>query len=260
MFNLEDRTHERVPNFLCASTACTVIRRIVEHLDCTGIRPYTIILHGGEPMLWPRSRFKVFFAELAYWRSKGYPIECSLQTNGYRAIEPDMRHMLADADVTLGISLDGPRTFNDRFRITVAGQGSYDRVVENIHDILASDTPSLVGGFLSVALPDIKPEIYLGWLCNLPITKADVLWPIQFNHDRPPWADSVSEMQYADKPVYGKWFAELFKLWLEYDDPTVEIRQFSYAIRLWLGDHEHPDYLVNDTVDMFVVNTDGAVE
>ena len=85
------------------------------------------------------------------------------------------------------------------------------------------------------------------------------MWPIEFNLDNPPWAGQSPEI-YRQHPYYGDWFGQLFELWWKTDDPNVHIRLFFNLIQLILGGHKHIDAIVNDTLDMFVVNTDGRIE
>lgn len=182
-----------------------------------------------------------------------------MQTNAFHRMEDALLDLLVDNGVTLGISLDGPPRFNDRLRVTHAGKGSYERVMANVDDLIRRGYGSLVGGFLTVAQPEIPVTEYLQWVRCLPRPRVDVLWPIEFNHDHPPW-DKQGEEAYRQAPRYGTWFANLFKAWWELDDPDLYIRLFYNVLQLHLGGNAHIDALVNDRIDMFVVNTDGAIE
>jgi uncharacterized protein len=215
-------------------------------------------MHGGEPTLWPLENFRAFLHHAELLRKDGLNLAISLQTNGVRF--PDgLLELFADYEVSLGISLDGPRDYHDAFRVTHGGRGSYDRIMNNLETLLASDYRGLVGGFLSVANPDIPPRDYLAWVDSLPIRRFDVLWPMQFHYASPPWARG-EEAAYSREPRYGKWFAELFHAWWERDDPTLYVRFFFDVIQTLMGWPKHIENIVNDTVPIFVVNTDGVVE
>ena len=45
----------------------------------------------------------------------------------------------------------------------------------------------VIGGFLTVAQPAIPVSEYLAWIDSLPVRRVDVLWPMQYTQDAPPW-------------------------------------------------------------------------
>lgn len=258
MFNLGDRTFESVPLFLGDSLVDQLLERIADYVG-TSREPFLIALHGGEPSLWPVTSFSRFAESIEALRARGLVIEVSLQTNLYRPLPAELLPLLRRLGIRLGVSLDGPPAWNDRHRVNHAGRGSSAAVLRNVARLVGSGDGDLLGGFLAVANPDIPPGLMLEWLDGLPVRRADVLWPIGYNRDDPPWAE-VGLAAYRRAPRYGRWMAELFERWWERDDPTLHIRSFHYAVQTMLGGERHPDSLVNDTLDMFVVNTDGRVE
>jgi uncharacterized protein len=258
MFNLADKTYLRVPPFLAVETALRALDRIADHLFATEETGFQLILHGGEPTLWPIMNFRALLARVEELKQKGLALRVAMQTNAYK-IEPELLQLLSEHKVTVGISIDGPPAFNDRFRIDHSGRGSYDRVMANANAIVAAGYGHLIGGFLTVAQPEMEPEVFLDWTERLPVRRLDVLWPIEFHHANPPWR-GVDVDAYALSPRYGKWFARLFDLWWRRDDPSTYIRLFFQIIERLLGSRIHSDAIVNDEAPMFVVNTDGAVE
>jgi uncharacterized protein len=258
MFNQADQTYSRVPRHLDESTALRVLERIAQHYVDFALDHFTIVLHGGEPTLWPDLCLAAFLKGVADLRRQGLNLEVELQTNGYR-IRPATLALLEENGVNVGISLDGPRDVNDRHRVNHADRGSYDRVMDTVHGLIESGRGHLVGGFLCVADPDSAPSTFLDWANSLPVRRLDVLWPIEFSYDRPPWSPGELE-PYRRKPRYGEWFAELFRLWWARDDPSLHVRLFEQCVLWHLGARRHTDVLVNDRINMFVVNTDGGYE
>jgi uncharacterized protein len=209
--------------------------------------------------LWPYTHFASFFEALQTIRADGYRIDASIQTNAYKKFDKKFLQLLDSNDVVIGISLDGPAQYNDKFRITKSRNGSYSQVISNVDAIIQAGYKHLIGGFLVVAQPELPVEDFLSWIDTLPIKRVDVLWPIQFNHDNPPWSQT-NEASYKNTPVYGTWFSKLFTTWWQRDDPEIYIRLFYGVLQRSLGASHHLDALVNDKLDMFVINTDGRVE
>jgi uncharacterized protein len=266
MFNLADRTYTRVPSLMSIEVIDACLDKIARHIDEHQLRSFILTLHGGEPTLWPVARFEHLFSGIAAQRRRGRNIEVHLQTNAYKTLPIELLRLFSEAGVVLGVSLDGPREINDRYRITRGGAGSYDLVVANVHGILESGFGHLLGGFLSVMQTQTEPERYLDWVQSLPITRVDLIWPIEFNHDKPPWTSS-GEQQYARAPRYGSWLGRLFRAWCERDDPSIEIRLFDSAVKFWLRQRmglpnellATDDFAVG-SMSQFVVNTDGRIE
>ena len=248
MFNSEDKTHTRVPKFMHLETGLQILTRIEEYLQSRPNASLRLVLHGGEPTLWPESSMTPFLKALKALRQRtGNRLSIGLQTNLY-SYDATLLHRVVDAGGSIGVSLDGPQPYNDVRRITHSGEGSYRQVFENLQRLDADGLLPYFGGVLSVADPNIAPEAYLEWIKTLPKKEVSILWPIHYNHDNPPQRD------------YGAWYAELFRLWCEADDPTIRIRIFRDAIKLLLGSAHHGDGVGGDRLSSLVVDSDGQYE
>lgn len=127
MFNQADRTYSRIPKHLPLATALLCLDRVQEHLSSHGERSFNVTLHGGEPTLWPLASFRQLLRRAEAIRAAGLDLRVSMQTNAVR-IPPGLLELLAEHDVPLGISIDGPQSYNDSTRVTHGGGGSYDQV------------------------------------------------------------------------------------------------------------------------------------
>jgi uncharacterized protein len=258
VFNLADRTHERLPPLMPEATAIGAVRSLAAHARAHGTRGIDVVLHGGEPTLWPLRRLRTLLSEVEAVRETGLTVDVSLQTNGMR-IRRDLVELLERHRVTLGFSLDGPEAINDRHRVTHSGAGSYSRIFANLHKVLNWGFNPRRLGVLSVANPDLHPEEYLSWVAELPIINISPLWPIEFSWSHPPWGEA-DEATYALSPRYGRWMADLFELWWARDVDRLYVRQFVETIGRLMGLRQHADSIGNDAITMFVVNTDGGIE
>jgi uncharacterized protein len=210
-------------------------------------------------MLWPDASFAELLSQVAMRREQGWNLDVAIQTNLVQPIAPQLLALFREHRVSLGVSLDGPRELNDAVRVDKRGRGTYERVMANVEHMLADGDGGLIGGFLAVANPSLPPAEFLAWVCSLPVPRVDVLWPIEFNWRHPPWPLGASRA-YAAAPRYGTWYAELFRAWWALDDPGITIRLFNNLLHVALGGQGHIDALVNDSYNMFVVNTDGSYE
>lgn len=80
----------------------------------------------------------------------------------------------------------------------------------------------------AAASPGMAPSAFLRGLQRLHCTSLDVLWPVGFSSETPPWnsRSAISSADYALSPVYGQWFSDLFRLWWILDDPRLAIESF----------------------------------
>jgi uncharacterized protein len=258
VFNLADRTHTRVPALMAEETAVVAVESLAEQMRARGGARINVVLHGGEPTLWPLVRFRRLLAAVEEIQRSGLETGVSLQTNGVRLRE-DLVELLRRHEVTLGFSLDGPEEINDRHRVSHSGAGSYRQVMANMERVLDQGYDPRWVGVLSVADPELPPAAYLEWAAALPVRNVSLLWPIEFSWSNPPWG-SADEAGYALAPRYGSWLAEVFELWWASYADRLYVREFQETIGRFLGDRHHSDSIGNDAVDMYVVNTDGGIE
>lgn len=97
----------------------------------SGSRVIGIQFHGGEPLLaWPAIRSGI--PKWNSWaESKRKKLRFSIQTNG-TLLNKETVHEMSEWDFDIGISLDGPRTINDRNRRYPDGESCFHDVVKGI--------------------------------------------------------------------------------------------------------------------------------
>lgn len=258
MFNKDDQTYKIVPKYLDIATLNAVLDLCEQSADRREGN-FCLVLHGGEPTLWPIESFRYLGERVAEIQNRHSGFEVSLQTNLLRPLPDALVECLRMMHCRIGVSCDGPARWNDQHRYDHAGRGSYNRIMNNIAKLERDGDGDLIGGFLCVANPDIEPLVFFDWIQQLPVKRLDILWPIDFYQESPPWADGQQDA-YVRQPRYGRWMSDLYALWWERDDPEIDIRQFRSTLSVRLGAAGHIDSLVNDRLDMFVVNTDGRIE
>lgn len=258
MFNQADKTYKQLPKILSLELALLSLDRIKEYLCNQSYRDFHIVLHGGEPTLWPLEYFAKYLEKVRHINQDGFNLTIYIQTNGVN-LPKKLLDILFDHNVRIGISLDGPPIINDRFRVTHTGNGSYYRVIRTIDGLMGTKYQSMFTGFLCVSSGEINPAEFLAWINSLPLRNVDILWPMQYHYGNLPWNSGYVE-NYIQNPKIGIWFSELFMEWFKLDDPSLKIRLFEDCIKTIMGSVGHVDNIVNDKLNSFVINTDGGIE
>ena len=99
---------------------------------------------GGETLM----NFPILKVAIPYARQRaaelGKQVEFSLTTNA-TLLQPETIEFLADNDIGVTVSIDGPRDMQNRFRVFHDGRGSYDVVLPKIKALLARHKSRPVG-------------------------------------------------------------------------------------------------------------------
>lgn len=111
-----------------------VVRRVAEAvLGSPRVEPpVTFLWHLGEPLAVPPAFYEEAFAEIdAVVQRTGIACSHSFQTNG-TLLNRDWVDLLRRHRVGIGLSVDGPAFIHDRLRVTRAGKGTHNAVVQAI--------------------------------------------------------------------------------------------------------------------------------
>jgi uncharacterized protein len=249
MYNLEDLTfHDQTP--LMSTEVChALIRVVADHCQLHDIPVFTFVFHGGEPLLVKEAFYTDFVLTARKLIPESTRLDFAIQTNGI-LLNQRRCAMLKSLGIRVGISIDGPREVNDRYRVDHRGRGSYDRVRKGWDE---AQKYGLNPGLLTVVDPDQDVREFYEHIRQLNPRRADVLLP-DANYAHPPqhWSEHM--------PVYGKWLAELFRLWTEDTSSSFEVRMFNTLIETILAaSPDHPG-VTNRYNGIFGINPDGSLE
>jgi uncharacterized protein len=223
-FNGLDKTFKERPALLSMNILEQIVHFLSEGIEDLEIRNIGISIHGGEPLLMAKNKFITICDKL--YKSlfpKLDNFSLSIQTNGV-LIDKEWIKIFEQFKIKVGISLDGPAEYHDKYRLYHSGKGSYYKVEKAIR-LLQSENYDF--GILSVIDPANDPEvIYNHFTKFLGITGVDFLWP-DFTHDRLPPIYSTLK--------YGEFITQMFKIWTKNDDPKIQIRFLNSYLGIFLG-------------------------
>jgi uncharacterized protein len=125
--------------------------------ESPGRRSVHLTFFGGETLL----NFKVVKSTIEYARKRaaeeGKYIDFSMTTNA-TMLTAEIINFLAENNVGVTVSIDGPKESNDRFRVFEGGRGSYDVIAPKIKELIKTHRSRPIGArvTLTAQAADVK--------------------------------------------------------------------------------------------------------
>ena len=117
----------------------------------------TVIWHAGEPLVVPPAFYENAFQTIAALRPHSVRVQHSMQTNGM-LISPEWCELFKRWHVGVGVSIDGPRRFNDANRLTRTGRSTFDQALAGLRLLRREQVPFHVISVLSHSSMDAAQE------------------------------------------------------------------------------------------------------
>ncbi len=247
MYNMGDTSYLSQPKAISTTTIDQLCLRINEHRLEHDVKVFNVYLHGGEPLLVGKKKFISIVEKLKDLENSTFKIKLSIQTNGI-LIDHEWCDIFIKYSITVGISLDGTKEYNDINRLDFKGNGTYDSVIKGI-EICNYKLKNHPFGILTVLNTNSNPTSTYDHFKDLGILGLDFLL-LDENYDQ---FDNLNIGKSA------QWLIVVFELWIKEKD-YLSIRFFEVIIRAVFGGSYHVDLLGSSTNNVLVVETNGAVE
>jgi uncharacterized protein len=124
------------------------------------VRPSRLVLtfFGGEPLLNVPAMFEIAGRSSKHAASRGVKQSVNIITNGLLLTPGIVECMLPLGLTGVKVTLDGDRDTHDRMRPLRGGQGTFDRIIENVRRV-APLVPLTIGGNFDMATADRYPAL-----------------------------------------------------------------------------------------------------
>jgi uncharacterized protein len=249
VYNMGDDGWRSQPKRMSEAVQAAVVKQLSDLVGLQG-RPFSVVLHGGEPLLLGAKRLDGLLSSLR----AALPAECGLhmQTNGV-LLDEAILDVCANHGVGISISLDGPEDINDNFRVDLKGRGSQKRVMAAIERVRAHPkAQDLFSGLLSVVDPRTDPHDIYAFFKSTKAPSVDFLYR-DGNYDVLPFGKAT-----AESTEYGQWMAGLLDCYLA--DPTPpKIRVLDDMLKLILGGMARKEGVGLSDYGIVIIDTDGSI-
>jgi uncharacterized protein len=246
-----DQSWRVKPKALDEATARQAAVRISEHAKKHRLSEVHIVLHGGEPLLLGHDALHGVLHTLRSLIDPVTRLDLRIHTNGV-LLDERLCDLFVDYDVSVGVSLDGNRSANDRHRRYADGRSSH----------------SQVRGALALLRRPEYQRVYAGILCTVDVANDPIAVYEALLAEAPPRIDLLLPHATWDKPPhrpagvhapYAAWLGQIYIRWAA-DGRPVPIRFFDSLLAAWEGRHSSSEAAGLDPVDLLVIDTDGSWE
>ncbi len=247
MYEHADQSWRAQPAFMSDETRRLLAARLGEYARQANLAQLVVVFHGGEPLLAGAERL----AETSDWIRNALPAttraDFSLQTNGTLLTEDGLR-CLAEANISVSLSLDGSKAANDLHRLGHNGESSFQQSLNALE--LLERYPDTYAGLIAVIDPRTPPEKLFEFFAPRSPPRLDFLLP-DANHMRPPPGRD------ADPNLFTNWLLRAFDLWFD-TYPTLPLRMFDAILSGVAGIPSDTDSFGFGNVTLLNIETDGS--
>jgi uncharacterized protein len=206
----------------------------------------SVVWHAGEPMVLPIGFYREAFAIIDRLKPGELAVTHSFQTNG-TLIDEAWCAFFADERVGVGVSIDGPKQFHDRHRLTRSGRGTFDRTIAGIRLLREHQVPFHVISVLSPASMAAPREMFDFYV-------EEGIEQVCFNVEESE-GDHVSESfrEARVEAAYYRFLSEFWRLSAAAPGKITFIREIEHAIAQVIRPADAP--FRNQLVEPFAVTS-----
>ncbi|RWF86260.1 cyclophane-forming radical SAM/SPASM peptide maturase YhhB [Mesorhizobium sp.] len=245
VYHHADQSWRSMPKLLSADDRFAFVERLATYLSEESIKRCTVIFHGGEPLLAGVETLVAFADQIR--AATPSSVDIGVQTNGLLLSEAALTAFEA-ADISISLSLDGPKYANDKHRNSKKGRSSFERVQEALGRLKRHS--KIFAGVIAVIDPTTPAEDLLAFFAAHDVPKLDFLLP-DAHHLRPPAGRS------EQPDLYEAWLCHAFDVWLD-DYPQLPIRTFEALLDAVAGLPSSTDAFGLGDVSLIGIETDGS--
>jgi uncharacterized protein len=250
VYHMGDESWRTQPKRLTADVQRLVAAELGSLMREQG-RPFSVVLHGGEPLLLGVTRLGALLSDLR--AELGSACGISIQTNGV-LLSNAILDACAQYDVTLSVSLDGPPETHNRFRVDLRQRPSHAKVIAGIEMLKAhAQADRLFSGVLAVVEPASDPVAIYAYFKALSVPSVDFLYRDGNHTDLPYGKAAVGSVE------YGRWMSGILDCYVA-DPAPFRIRMLDDMMKLLLGGCGIKEGVGLTDYGILVIDTDGSVK
>ena len=207
-----------------------------QYIEAQSVPEITFAWQGGEPTLMGLNFYQQAIGYQQKYRKPGTRIVNAFQTNGV-LLDDEWCAFFAANDFLIGISIDGPRSLHDHYRVDKGGAPTFDRVMRGLELLKQHHVPFNVLTTVHAGNANSPLEIY-HFLRDEVGTEFMQFIPIveRANSTGFQEGEAVTERSVTAQQ-YGRFLIAIFDEWVRRDVGRVFVQIFDVALSAWTGGH-----------------------
>ena len=225
VFNLGNDVWMKHPKYIKPDT----VEQLCDFLKqgCIDIKldEISIEYHGGEPLMYNKTKFIELCETIKSVLSPYVKVSFAMQTNAM-LLSDAWIDIICRYRIGVGVSIDGPEIYHDKYRVDHRGNGTYKRVIDGMRLLQNSKAYNKFSaiGILCVMNPEHDARLILRhFVGDLNVTNIDFILPDYNYSSLPPFTNEQ----------LSKFLQDLLDEWLKYDDPKITVRFLSTYLNLF---------------------------
>ena len=190
----------------------------------------TIAWQGGEPTLMGLDFFRRAVALAEECAGPRRRLHHTIQTNG-TLLTDEWCEFLREKSFLVGISIDGPESVHDVYRVDKQGRPSFARVRAGLERLVRHDVDWNVLCTVHAANQDRPLDVYRFFRDDLGATFVQFI-PIV---ERVVEGEDTLTDRSVDPDAWGRFLTEVFDEWVRRDVGEVFVQTFDAALASWYG-------------------------
>jgi uncharacterized protein len=206
----------------------------------------SVVWHAGEPMVLPIEFYCDAFCMIDRLKPAELLVRHSFQTNG-TLIDAGWCGFFTNERVGVGVSIDGPKHFHDRHRLTRSGRGTFDTTIAGIRLLRRHEVPFHVISVLSAASMAAPREMFDFYL-------AEGIEQVCFNVEESE-GDHISQSfgEIGIEAAYYRFLSEFWRLSAAVPGKITFIREIEHALGQVIRPSDAP--FRNQLVEPFAITS-----
>jgi uncharacterized protein len=187
----------------------------------------TLVWQGGEPTLMGLDFFKTVLNLVERYRPQNMRVFHSIQTNG-TLLDEDWCEFFAENQFLVGISIDGPATLHDSYRVNKSGKQTHSQVVKAIKLLKQHNVEFNLLAVVSKSNQDYPLDVYRHFRDELDATYIQFIPLVETRN-------AILTERSVNSRKWGDFLIQVYDEWLSRDVGKVFIQIFEVALGIWLG-------------------------
>jgi uncharacterized protein len=215
----------------------------------------TVAWQGGEPTLMGLDFFRRSVETVRQHARPGQRVEYTMQTNGV-LLDDAWCAFLKEHDVLVGLSVDGPASMHDTYRVNRGGNGTHHQVMKGLAALRRHDVDVNILCTVNAANQDHGAAVYryfrdqlgVSWMQFIPVVEratpetlpvANQGWSAQGSGQRLLYTQrgSLVTERSVGGERYGQFLVDVYEEWLRGDVGTVFVQLFDVTLEGYFGQY-----------------------